>query len=260
MSVYLRPGEDPQMAQAFRRARESFGLFWREMSWERRRIVPGVGLAAIKAAFPVPEPIEAGPTAEHMWVEDVTFDGRLLTGLLINTPDHIPELEAGMPVGVPLEEIEDWLYATAADAVCGGFTVQVTRAGLAPDALAEHDAAWGLGFLSPDRIALTPDQVQAGGMRYEEALPRALATEHPMSVNSTEAIERQLAGEPGIVHTVFDDGLSLLHLDALGGNLGPVQALLRAGADPSLRTPHGDTALDLARRLVWSRVVAALGG
>lgn len=256
--VYHRDGGDPRMLEASRCARESFGVFWREMSWERRRIIPGTRLAAVKAPFQVREPEPGVPTAEHMWVQDLAFDGRVVAGTLLNTAGHIPGLVAGTPVTVPWEAVGDWMYVAHDLTVCGGFTVQATRAGMSIAARADHDRAWGLEFLDPDLVALVPEQ--RAGLPFEVAHAQARAAEHPMSVSSTDAIAQQLAGDPAAARTVLDDGLSLLHVDALGGNLGPVQALLRFGADPGARTRHGDTALDLAERMGWPRVATALGG
>jgi len=38
-------GDDPAMQQAYEAAQQSFKYFWRELSWEQRRIVPGVDMA-----------------------------------------------------------------------------------------------------------------------------------------------------------------------------------------------------------------------
>lgn len=61
--LFYRKGADPAVVEASARARASFGVFWREMSWERRRIVPGTQLAVIKVPFAVPEPRAGVPTA-----------------------------------------------------------------------------------------------------------------------------------------------------------------------------------------------------
>lgn len=255
--TYLRPDDDPEMERAYERARQSFGFFWREMSWEHRRIIPGVQLAAVKVGFAVPEPAPQAPTVEHMWVDEIGFDGRTVTGVLLNTAGYIPGLDAGADISVPFERVEDWMYVLG-DAVCGGLTVQETRMRMSVAERADHDAQWGLGFAAPDRVLLTPQQ--GDGLPYPEALAEARSQEHPMSINSTPSIEQQLSGQPDAARMVLDDGFTLLHVDALGGNLGPVQALLRHGADRAATTPGGDTALDLARRLGWERVVAALAG
>lgn len=53
-SVYWADHADPAMAEAVERARRSFRFFWRELSWERRRIIPALDMAAIKLPFATP--------------------------------------------------------------------------------------------------------------------------------------------------------------------------------------------------------------
>ena len=60
--IYYADGNDIQ--GAIEAARETFRYFVREMSWERRRIVPAMDLKAAKAVF-FDDP--NGPV-EHMWV------------------------------------------------------------------------------------------------------------------------------------------------------------------------------------------------
>jgi len=42
---------DPEMQRAYENARANFRYFWREVAWERRRIVPALDLACVKAPF-----------------------------------------------------------------------------------------------------------------------------------------------------------------------------------------------------------------
>lgn len=46
--------DDPAMARATARAQASFKYLWRELTWEYRRIIPGLELSAVKAAFKDP--------------------------------------------------------------------------------------------------------------------------------------------------------------------------------------------------------------
>jgi uncharacterized protein YegJ (DUF2314 family) len=45
---------DPEMQRAYESARATFRYFWREVAWERRRIIPALSLAAVKAPFSDP--------------------------------------------------------------------------------------------------------------------------------------------------------------------------------------------------------------
>ena len=51
-----------------------------------------------------------------------------------------------------------------------------------------------------------------------------------------------------------EDGWSLLHHEALAGNLGVVKLLLTFGADPTTRTPSLYTAVELARKIGWEPI------
>ncbi len=49
--IFPAPSDDPEMQQASSKARQTFRFFWRELAWERRRIIPGLELAAVKECF-----------------------------------------------------------------------------------------------------------------------------------------------------------------------------------------------------------------
>ncbi|MBF5007545.1 DUF2314 domain-containing protein [Diaphorobacter caeni] len=270
--------QDPAMRQAIQRAQQSFPFFWRELSWEYRRIIPGLEFAAIKLPFAVSAEAQAtqgAPAVEHMWVGDVQFDGHMLSGSLLNDANFIPELQSGADVSAPLADLEDWMY-TSTGVLCGGFTVQAIRAAMSPAERAEHDAAWGQPFPDPALCNITPYEVPApkppsglsrlwkkaaapGGLPFDEALKQVREKEHPMSENMRERYASDLEQQPDMVNAVLDDGWTLLQRDALAGNLAPVQVLRQLGADAhNQRTPQGDSALDLAQRMGWTRVVEAL--
>ena len=269
---------DPAMQRAIERAQQSFPFFWRELSWEYRRIIPGLDFAAIKLPFKVSAEVQAkhnAPQVEHMWVGDVQFDGHTLSGELLNSANFIPHLQAGTEVSAPLADLEDWMY-TSLGVLCGGFTVQAIRASMSERERAEHDKAWGQPFPDPALCNITsydkpaPEQPTGlsrlwkkapapSGLPFDEAMRLAREKEHPMSENMRERYATDLKEQPGMVTQVFDDGWTLLQRDALAGNLAPVEVLYKLGADAhQLRTPQGDTALELAQRMGWTRVVAAL--
>ena len=87
--VFMFDPADARIAHAHEAARESFRFFWRELSWERRRIVPGLDLAMVKLPFTDGPRDDGNPEYEHMWVDEVGFDGTLLTGRLINQPNWL---------------------------------------------------------------------------------------------------------------------------------------------------------------------------
>jgi len=85
--VFWHP-RDEDMESASQRARDSFKYFWREVTWEFRRIVPGLEMFNVKLPFTDPNddiPLEDRMT-EHMWVQLHDFDGDGLFGELMNQP------------------------------------------------------------------------------------------------------------------------------------------------------------------------------
>ncbi len=242
--VFLFDGDDPAMGEASKRAQDTFRFFWREMAWESRRIVPGLSLAAVKAPFW--DASDGTPAVEHMWVNDVTFDGETVTGTLLNSPNWVRSVSAGARVEIPLSHLGDWMYATPGQPVCGAYTVNLLRSRMSPAERAQHDEMWGLDFGDPDTITLVPDW----GTDNPEM-------EHPMSDNMAEPWGKQLAASP-ISDFMQPDaqGWTLLHHLALAGSLATVKLLLEHGADASLKTHDGRTPLDLAKSMRWTSVIA----
>jgi uncharacterized protein YegJ (DUF2314 family) len=77
---------DSESASTGALARTTFRLFWREMSWEHRRIIPAYGIACVKVAF------EQQRIVEHMWVNAKTKRGK--TALTLARVLHWPRVEA----------------------------------------------------------------------------------------------------------------------------------------------------------------------
>ncbi len=256
--VFYAPQLDGAMADATRRARRSFKYLWRELTWEYRRIIPGLELSAIKAPF-----ADADGNTEHMWLGDIAFDGDLLSATLLNEPNHVRSVKAGDVVTLTPAEIDDWMYVQRGK-VYGGFTIQALRKNMAPSQRSSHDTAWGFDFGDPDVVPLVPDSSAKRpglvarwlGTAVPPADPEA---EHPMSENVAAEFAREIArNRQGYLEDVGPDGLTTLHSLALGGSAGCVRVLLEEGADASRRTRSGKTALDLAVQMDWPRVVALL--
>ncbi len=80
-----------------------------------------------------------------------------------------------------------------------------------------------------------------------------------MCVNMLPKIEAQLQSDPGIARRTDEQGWTLLHREALAGNLGVVKLLVTAGADVSARTAKGQTARELAQKIGWAEIAEHLG-
>ncbi len=239
--VFLADGDDPEMHQACETARANFRYFWREVAADRRRIIPALGLACVKAPFSDGESENSRTTApkvEHMWLDEVDFDGRVITGVLLNRPNRLKSVEQGDAVGLALGEISDWMFAISG-IVYGAYTVNLLRSRMGVRELKEHDDAWRLNFGDPLKVRLVSE-------REVRAVSDAFA----------ESLREHLARKPDLVSTTSDNGWTLLHQDALAGNAASVKILLEAGADPNAVTDHGMTPRQLAESLGWDGVIA----
>ena len=243
--VFYADGEDEAMLKAFEQARKSFRYFWRELYWERLRIVPALSFACVKVAFS--QELNGSTEVEHMWVNDVYFDGERVCGVLVNDPNVLSNIKNGDEVAVPLEQISDWMFAIEGKTY-GGFSVQAMRKAMSQSERAEHDEAWGLNFGDPDVVLVA----------YEQQEHPQNLTEHPMSVNTKKNFEEFLRGYPDEITRTDDEGYTMLHHEAIAGNLTRIELLLAKGADKNAKNIHGKTALDYARALGWDHVAEAL--
>ncbi len=272
--VFFASDSDPKMQAAYEKARATFRYFWREMAWERRRIVPALDMAVVKVPFQDPPGTKYDskvPEAEQMWLSDVDFDGKAITGTLINSPNWLKSISEGDEARVPLKGITDWMYAIGGRAY-GGFTVNAMRAAMGRSECAKHDAAWGLDFGDPNSIQLVqsgqPQAKSTGGFLSKwfggsKATPTApapvdLNAEHPMALNMAESLEEFVTQDPSNVNARDDRGWTYLHQLALAGTKTGVEIMLKHGADINAVTSHGLTALQLAQSLDWKEVAAFL--
>lgn len=265
--VFLANSESPGMKQAVSGARKSFRIFWREMTWEYRRIIPGLEMAAIKVAFTDQDDLNSADDVEQMWVSDVAFDGRTLRGVLINQPNWLTSVSQGDNVSVSLKEITDWMYAQE-ERVYGAFTVNQMRSEMSRGERKAHDSAWGLNFGPPEQIQFVPPHYigeKSPGMigrlmgqgKESQDLATVSATEHPMAVNMLESMKEHFSDSDNLI-SADDDGLNVLHSMCLGGAAKGVNVLLKLGADPTTQTRFGDTPFRLAKRLGWKNVMKVL--
>jgi len=256
--------DNPKMIEAYEKARETFKYFWRELSWEYRRIVPALNLAYVKVALTQKFNDSDEPITEHLWMNDVEFDGNNVKGVLINSPNEITNVKMGDLVEVPLFQLSDWLFAmpdakakggiskifsSASKAkTYGGFTIQAIRSEMTNQELKEHDKAWGLDFGDCNEILLA----------YQQKENPENLVEHPMSINMKESIIKFIKENPNEITFMDENGYTFLHREVIAGNLTSVKILLEAGADKNIKTNQGETALDFAVKLKWAHIISVL--
>lgn len=245
--IFFAKSDSPEMIKAFTDAQNTFKYLWRELSWEYRRIVPALEVACVKVAFSQQFEDSDEPVVEHMWINDIMFDGEEIKGTLVNTPGELTNIENGDEVTIPLNQISDWLFATSGKTY-GGFTIQAMRAEMNTAQRAEHDNAWGLDFGDYNDILVVYEQKE-----HPENL-----TDHPMSRNTKEKLAEFIAQYPGELTATDELGYTMLHKETIAGNLAVVEVLLSLGADKTTKTHTGKTALDFAKLLNWEQLIPLL--
>lgn len=261
-NVVIFDGDSQEMRFASEKARETFKYFWRELSWEYRRIIPGLELSLVKVPFKTTTKGDGIPPFEHMWISEIMFDGEYIAGILQNQPNWIEGVSEGDDVKVPLSEISDWMYVINGIAY-GAYTVNVMRLSMGSSERKEHDAAWGIEFGDPKQIQITPyssekpkgffSKIFGGGKEDSSNFP-----EHPMSSNMTPELNQMLKNQPNFATDKDEEGWTILHREALAGNLEPVKTLLKHGANPNEKNNEGKTPLDLAKKMKWEKVIEVL--
>ena len=245
MPIYFVSRDEDYMQRAFEQARESFKYFWRELYWERRRIAPMLDYAMVKICFL--DVVNGEEVGEHMWINDVEFDGDTIYGTLVNEPDSVQNVKVGDQISAKFTDMSDWLFAIDGRAY-GGFSVQAMRSRMQKDELAEHDAAWGLDFGDYNDILVVFEQKE-----HPENL-----IEHPMSKNMRGQVEQYIKAHPSMVADTDELGFTQLHHEALAGNLTIVNLLLENGANKNARTKSGKTAAEFAKQIGWSEIEKVL--
>lgn len=244
----LHKNESPEMILAFVSAISTFKYFWRELYWEYRRIIPALELAYVKCAF-IQENLEDKnqPLIEYMWIDQVDFDGSIISGTLLNEPYIIDNVQAGETVRLQFESIVDWMFLSNGT-VHGAFTIQEYRKTLNTSGRKEYDEAWGIDFGNPDEIFLVYDQKNC---------PENL-DEHPMCKNILDQFINIINTDPTIITEKDESGNQLLHREVIAGNYLFVQELLSLNTNKLEVNNKSMTPLDLAHKMGWSNIVSLL--
>lgn len=255
--------DDPLILEAYESARRTFKYFWREMSWERRRIIPATDMAMVKLPFTDGPRTDGKGEFEHMWVGEVDFDGETISGKLLNAPNWLTSVKKDEVVNMSFECLGDWMIVADEEAY-GAFTVNAMRSRMSKSERKEHDEAWGIDFGDPKeaRIELREKKSKGrllsrlfGGKRSGE--PEEFH-DHPMCLNILSKYDAQLKEEPEIAQEPYEDGWTMLQREALAGNFALVKLFIKHGADVNARNPNGRTGAELARMIGWEEIAEYL--
>lgn len=102
---------------------------------------------SIKARFPY----GTGDDAEHMWIDDLSFNENQFEGIVSNEPVYVHDIQVGDRITVEIADVTDWMIVDD-DLLLGGFTIHVLRNRMTTSEREEFDRDFGL--IIPDEPAL----------------------------------------------------------------------------------------------------------
>ncbi len=126
------PDNDVKMDQAVQKARKSLAKF---LSAVRS---PAAG----QTDFAVKRPFVQGDKIEHIWLRDVTYDGKVLHGVVDNVPVEVKNVSLDAKTSAAPGEISDWMYLEKGRLV-GGYTIRALYRSLSPKEKREFEKQAG---------------------------------------------------------------------------------------------------------------------
>jgi uncharacterized protein YegJ (DUF2314 family) len=126
--VRLVSSGDAKMNTAMATARSTVGEFTAALA----------SPTADQSGFSVKMPVEEGGKTEHMWLADVSYDGKSFHGTINNDPEMVKSVKLGQKVSVDASGISDWMYIEKGVLV-GGYTIRVLRDTMSPTERADFD-------------------------------------------------------------------------------------------------------------------------
>jgi uncharacterized protein YegJ (DUF2314 family) len=126
--VTLVAADDPKMNAAIEKARYTVNTFIIALKSHRKN----EGAFSVKMAF------SDGTNTEHIWLDEVRYDGTKFTGIVANDPELVKSVKIRQKASVASGEISDWMYVENGKLI-GGYTLRVLRDGMSPAERAEFD-------------------------------------------------------------------------------------------------------------------------
>lgn len=84
-----------------------------------------------QSRFAIKKPFIEGDKVEHLWINEVSFDGKVFHGKVDNEPVDLKAVHLGDTVTVRPEELSDWMYVQD-DRLVGGYTVRCCYRHMSP--------------------------------------------------------------------------------------------------------------------------------
>ena len=79
-----------------------------------------------------------GDNVEHIWIRDITWDGKAFHGRVDNKPLAVSNVHLEQRVTVTPEDLTDWMFVKEGK-LMGGFTMRVLYSRLSPEQKAEFE-------------------------------------------------------------------------------------------------------------------------
>lgn len=137
--------DDKGMNEAMAQARKEFPVFWKAVSEDRKKKEPELEPAMVKVSFSDKGKEGKEGKVEHLWIGEVSYDGKMISGVVASEPADLKSVKLGEKVTFPLERLSDWLIVEKGVAK-GAFTVNYLRKQMSAEERKEHDDSYPFRF------------------------------------------------------------------------------------------------------------------
>lgn len=126
--VMLLNKDDEGMKKAIETARKTLPNFITAL---KKEMPTGEGFSLKKAFLD-------SKKVEHLWIGEITYDGKKFKGVVQNEPLEIKNIEMGKEVEILPNEITDWMFIEE-ETLQGGYSIRLLRARMTPEQRKKFD-------------------------------------------------------------------------------------------------------------------------